>query len=36
MDVKFKGYINVFNNRLDDLIKISIDEKKKMEMVYYF
>ena len=36
MDVKFKGYINVFNNRLDDLIKISIDEKKKIKMVYYF
>jgi len=27
MDEIFKGYLNVFNNRLDDLIKISIDER---------
>jgi len=29
MEDKFKGYLNIFNNRLDDLIKISIDERKK-------
>ena len=29
MDDKFNGYLNIFNNRLDDLIKISIDERKK-------
>tara|TARA_B110001469_G_C9625763_1_gene312376 strand:- start:1076 stop:1432 length:357 start_codon:yes stop_codon:yes gene_type:complete len=27
MDVNFNGYINVFNNRIDDMIKISIQER---------